>query len=109
MGNAKHTPGPWALCEQDGTIRSPVWGKSDQMADYLGVIVCDLSPALGAWPSMGRRHAEPETRANAALIAAAPDLLAACKAVLAGDPEGRGLRDQVLEQVVAAIAKAEGG
>lgn len=74
-----HTPGPWALCEDDGTIRARAFGESDQMADYRGNIVCDLSPALGAWPTRGRKHAEPETRANAALIAAAPDLLATVK------------------------------
>lgn len=80
IAKSVHTPGPWALEESDGTIRARCWGESDQMGDYLGVIVCDLKPALGAWPCVGRAHAEPETRANAALIAAAPDLLAACEA-----------------------------
>lgn len=79
---APFTPGDWFLEETDGTIRSKVWGESDQMADYKGVIICDLSPAwseYGTWPSVGRKHAEPETRANARLIITAPYLYRVAK------------------------------
>ncbi|MBY0527341.1 MAG: hypothetical protein K2R98_28350 [Gemmataceae bacterium] len=72
MSPVPHTPVPWFLEESDGTIRSKAFGRSDQMADYRGNIVCDLRPALGGWPSLGRKHAEPETRANAGVICTAP-------------------------------------
>ena len=68
------TKGPWKLI--DDCIRSPdMAGISDQMADYRGAIICDMSAGLGH--SLGerylsRRHALPETRANAHLIAASP-------------------------------------
>lgn len=81
MSEAKHTPGDWFLNEADGTIRSRAWGESDQMGDYQGVIVCDLSAGLGGWPD-ARPHAKPETLANARLIAAAPDLYSALRDLL---------------------------
>jgi len=44
--------------------------------------------------------------ANARLVAAAPDLLEACKAV-ADSPRGEGLQVEVICQLLEAIAKAE--
>jgi len=70
----KHTQGSWFLEKSDWTIRSKVWSESDMMADFRGVIIADLSRGHG-----GRNHAFSEAEANARLIAAAPDLLAACK------------------------------
>jgi hypothetical protein len=73
----KFTQGKWFLELSDGTIRSKAWGQSDQMGDYRGVIICDLTPGLGAddfSKESGREHARPETLANAKLISNAPDL-----------------------------------
>lgn len=52
------------------------------------------------------------TEADAHLIAAAPDLLAACKAILAVSEKRRDVDDatwDAIQSVRAAIAKAEGG
>lgn len=84
MSEFQGTPGPWAaVCPR---IRWRI------MAGEKFVMETD----------------EVRNEADAHLIAAAPDLLAACEAVLAGDPDGRGLRDEVLRQVVDAVAKAMG-
>lgn len=70
----KHTPGPWHV-ESDDTIRSKDF-SSIMMGDYRGVIVASVEPGHA-----GRDHARPEAAANAALIAAAPELLEACEAL----------------------------
>lgn len=49
---------------------------------------------------------EAEVKANARLIAAAPDLLEACKVLVELFPESEQIRG--MESVRAAIAKAEG-
>lgn len=50
------------------------------MGDYRGCIVADLSASIGHSPEgQSRREAIPEMKANARLIAAAPDLLALAK------------------------------
>ena len=82
---SKHTPGPWKL-------NGGIWAGADH--------IC-------GWPlrsDVGHEAAE----ANGRLIAAAPDLLEAAKAIVAGgyvmdfdSPEWTTLE--------AAIAKAEGG
>lgn len=82
---AAHTPGPWrATLHANGLVKV----ESNQR------VICD-----------GFRGEE----ANARLIAAAPDLLAALKAVLAqtGD-ESMEEQDAVFASAAAAIAKAEG-
>ena len=82
---SKHTPGPWDVSHV---------GHSQPLP-------CDF-----------RVHTESgatrdEWEANAALIAAAPDLLAALKAAIACIPINQD--KTVHEQARAAIAKAEGG
>lgn len=64
----KHTPGPWYA------VGSWVEHENDKVAD-----ICNCDPE-----SMGQEHlgrSDAEIRANARLIAAAPDLLAACEAI----------------------------
>ena len=111
----KHTPGPWELDNADGTIRSKQFQSSDQMGDYRGCIVCDMAAGLGTrWGHPARRHALPETLANALLIAAAPELLEAlevARGVILGE-WGPDCTDTVVEeqmkQIEAAICKAKG-
>ena len=107
---AKHTPGPWVqpmrYSPEDG-CDIPCGAIED--ADGRSITVCtyDQEPTISA--------------ANARLIAAAPDLLAACKAVSEWHQHSVGCPaseigaigdsgcDCGLAAVRAAIAKAEGG
>lgn len=94
MSDPNHTPGPWEYRVDGNCV--VIEGKG---ADYVA-------------------HTEnPETAAdrldiaNARLIAAAPDLLAACKKVMTtcGSPsDWNGETREFLLAIEAAIAKAEG-
>lgn len=95
MAQSKPRPGPWELY--------PVTGKSGKnklaLRAYAGRHICDISIY------------DDEDAADARLIAAAPELLAALKLLSA--EEWRDDDDPILisarEQARAAIAKAEGG
>ena len=100
---SEHTPGPWELAWEDGkhgVIGQTTGGK--------------LVAIVGNNPDDGRND---ERKANARLIAAAPDLLAACEAVLkwAETPqsEDRGtftyFAEVIVPMVDVAIAKAKSG
>lgn len=106
----KHTPGPWKaghmiLMGSDGLRKKDMWGvssdymvkdKNDEGTEYeYGYAICDVIPT--DWRLL------PE--ADAKLIAAAPELLEACKRIVAA-PFGVALGD--LEVLKAAVAKAEG-
>lgn len=81
MNNTKHTPGPWTIAGHDDADTMEIWDKH------------------GAFASC-------ETR-NARLIAAAPDLLAACQLALAcADPDYD--RDMDPEGVITTLEKAIG-
>ena len=83
---AKHTPGPW---------KAEVVGVHD-----LGnpTDICEITNGYA-------RIAEYVSDKDAALIAAAPDLLAACKEVLLFVP----VEDERIHKLIyAAIARAEG-
>jgi len=96
---AKHTEGPWRVGDAGCAVFGP---KTD--APSPKTIAC-LSKVASA---------PEETRANARLIAAAPELLDALKAMLAGAQEAawtEGWGDDVPEEVLAArkaVARAEG-
>ena len=100
-----HTPGPWEphrgvigggnslrVCKPDATKSRGCFSVAE--AETIGI---------------PRRQAE----ANARLIAAAPDLLAACKSALfwGGKPQGstgsQGLPVETLQELESAIGKAE--
>ncbi len=71
------------------------------------LIVATLPTTIDPIPKSDAAAKTLEQRnSNAALIAAAPDLLAALKAVMAEYRDGYGLK--CVDQVSAAIAKAEG-
>ncbi len=104
--NAKHTPGPWTVASQDTeTNEIPIkCGKS---------ILARVAP---------RPHWDATQEANAALIASAPDLLAALKSAVsyleANRPKGNireiftqlnEYENGVLKPARAAILQAEGG
>lgn len=91
---AKHTPGPWAHCEN---VAGNIIGSD-------GVVICSV---------YGSEARAEEDDANQALIAAAPDLLAAldrAEAFIAGfedDDTQEGI-PEMLAAIRAAIAKAKG-
>jgi len=101
---AKHTPGPWHIEEHGIYVKNRVWVS----ADRVRVAVVDQEYIGG----------EPATLsiANARLIAAAPDLLAACKSVLVWFERWAWDEDEppaswgweLKDELAAAIAKAEG-
>ena len=91
----KHTPGPWNYQEESDAYTHIV-------RDSDGKYVCGCS-----------QHTSGDAEANARLIAAAPELLAACKLIAAyvanGDADCRSNTFMAaLQQGNAAIAKAEG-
>lgn len=108
-----HTPGPWEVVRQFH-IADELWLTVNQHADANG---------MHEWVAeIKYLTTEPERQwANAHLIAAAPDLLAALKAarphvaasaeashLLQGFSRSETAEDRLLQTVDAAIAKAEG-
>lgn len=75
---AKHTPGPWAI---EFSAGGPYIG-SDAMD---GLLVAVAHPADPHPTDDGDWHPGAVTAANARLIAAAPELLEACRALVAWD------------------------
>ena len=118
----KHTPGPWRLTESGDAIVSADGGTlivETGQAYWKNL----EAAAAGASSDIAKRHL-PQVRANARLIAAAPELLEALKACekeldtwhnwqLASNPnypksDGAHVVREVLCASRAAIAKAEG-
>lgn len=88
----KHTPGKWNIVESN---------KIDEEAH----IQTDLKSICRMWIQM-----DSQDMANARLIAAAPDLLEALKALVADLKPymGQGRMDDKIRNAIAAIAKATG-
>jgi hypothetical protein len=94
MTDSKHTPGPWVI---------------DPCGDILGNRNTPTDNGLICGMCEDRRDAE--GAANARLIAAAPELLAALKEArswLIDADGGYGTYDTEIDAVDAVIAKAEG-
>ncbi len=86
-----HTPGPWSVGRLDLNEQRKIFGSSHELV------------ATAAW-ELDSQH--PTMEANARLIAAAPDLLDAARAVV-----GNANHDCLLDAIADcrhAIAKAEG-
>lgn len=84
QAKAAHTPGPW------NAIGGNVW-------DSRAIV------ATGSW----EHRSESEREANARLIAAAPEMLAALRLILASGPLANGMRDDgAMDQAREAVAKA---
>lgn len=101
MSEVMHTPGPWEICqmtEDDGPRHLAV-----RRLNQARRAVCLVS---------GLSTVDEEDEANAALIAAAPDLLAAIRGWLAIFNTERAyvspLVQAAIRESLAAIAKAEG-
>jgi hypothetical protein len=103
--STEHTPGPWRVAFSDGT------GENYITADNDKVVVSGAE--CGAWRPTGVRFP-----ADGRLIAAAPDLLAACEAFAKYDAMDADLHlkldvvaayQEAADLVHAAIAKATEG
>ena len=102
MSGAQHTPGPWHYVRKEGESAG-VYGPPQGLSDGSLIAIAETPPLI----EKNRAYAVQE--ANARLIAAAPDLLAACEAV--ADAFGKTTltrsRDiAAIKCVRAAIAKA---
>jgi hypothetical protein len=105
MSTTAHTPGPWII-----ETRLHVHAIKDALGQDLTYQDTEPQPDAGSVTSRGR--SANETLANARLIAAAPDLLAALEtcvselnqlAFLASDK----LANAAIEKGIAAITKAQ--
>jgi len=97
----KHTDGPWQLSsrETDETFDGMTFKRRFIYGTQSAVLI-----AVVCGPEIRcEMHAHDEFKANARLIAAAPDLLAALRALV--HPMAS---DEDLDAARAAIAKAEG-
>lgn len=99
-----HTPGPWAVEPDTGTI----WGPAP-CADTRGwgFKVADAHLPRSRYD----KHIATDgaRNANARLIAAAPELLTALTGLLANLTEGDFISETRIDAARAAIAKATGG
>ena len=93
----QHTPGPWKAVEAPYNPKGWLWVQNGP-----GALLADVHQNKNI-PLDARN-------ANARLMAAAPELLEACKAVLAAHPLPHGMNERhgVMAMVEAAIAQATG-
>lgn len=95
--NAKHTPGPWQSTKCKAVVKS---------ADYWAII--EEGDESAAWAIAEIDCDREAAEANAKLIAAAPELLAACEAAFS-DYQSDTFQQPTEALLRAAIAKAKGG
>ena len=93
----QHTPGPWTLGYDgnDGAFEIGVYYR-DHLATF---VIASRNQVF---------HRAEESQANARLIAAAPDLLEACREFVRKCECGQAVSSASYQQMKAAIAKAEG-
>jgi hypothetical protein len=111
---AKHTPGPWELLRGGIEVQSET-NNHEIHAFVVGIPV----PVAEIHRNMHVEHDDPvgeyvmskaEGLANAALLTAAPDLLAALEAIIKmiGPYAGQGRMDAEIAAARSAIAKSKG-
>lgn len=106
--DTKHTPGPWVACTDDAA-----WDRITIEQDRTKLPPGEEPSVVGEAYDSGDGIDRATAEANAALIAAAPDLLAALREARAlanhfaqgGGPVPR----ERFDAIDAAIARAEGG
>ena len=104
MSESKHTPGPWFVFGNGHCVGGPKgFIDGDPREQTAGVAMCGM-----------RLRTDDEAEANARLIAAAPDLLAACE-MLISDPSEEWSQTAFDRRVgaardlaLAAVKKAKG-
>jgi hypothetical protein len=101
---SKHTPGPWTPLGTKATGFSEV--VSSVATFEAGHLVCTVNRTFGRGDGTWGRIPREQVDANAYLIAAAPKLLAACKAMLcAMSTEDH---RQATWMIMKAVQEAEG-
>ena len=100
-----HTPGPWIVCECDES--AIVYIEQDR-----GALHDEEPSTIGEIDLAGDGIDKDTGLANARLIAAAPDLLAACEELVRGfdgETDCTELLDMIDKVARAALSKAKGG
>lgn len=107
---AKHTPGPWFVSHREPSVCS-IWRRDPKELYENGGTVAGERPLATVWPGWtGPDETGFPVLANARLMAAAPDLLAALEKIpqrYMDDMDAHTPRAAQLIRV--AIAKATGG
>lgn len=98
MSKATHTKGPWRL-DSDGILAADT---EDVVAQICAVDSVEDEEGFGD-PEWG-----PISEANTRLILAAPELLAACNAILSIRQTVPPAWDKYWNEIETAVAKAEG-
>lgn len=103
MNDMKHTPGPWTI-EGEGTLVTPV----------TGALIGTTRIGTGGYGEIELLDGTNEPEGNKYLIAAAPELLAALRALLVvadhpNNPMATGACSSIIADARNAIAKAKGG
>lgn len=103
---SKHTPGPWKWVIHDKSMAS-LEGPRDEEDHVMSVSPC--ASCIGRSSEFKWGACTLPNAANAALIAAAPDLLKALKALAGLEAwiQDRELKEMFQKIVYSAIAKAE--
>lgn len=98
----KHTPEPWDV-QNKGHLYGP--SARHEVVNGINIDGSKNLPTICRMPDLSE-----QSYANARLIAAAPDLLAACRAALdlISDLDPHGLNTGTYDQIAAALAKAAG-
>src|SRR3954462_676097 len=109
-----HTPGPWTVT-RDGQGRRYAWIDGGAGVDAVARVTHAQDDLSGYIPDSDRIEGDSRALANADLIAAAPDLLAACEhslaflSALSGYAPLAGVATRALtEMLKRAIATARG-
>lgn len=93
MDPIKHTPGPWVVQHEDSTSQTLPYIVVDQGKGWKNEMVCALYDVIpGEGYDQDEYKAFDNAAANARLIAAAPDLLAALEALIASPEVTRALK-----------------
>jgi hypothetical protein len=108
-----HTPGPWIFTEKASSPNLIIW---DGLSRLVAEVHCHEA-MRDADTRGGSPHRSDTAKANAALIAAAPELYEVCQALsrIEASTKGKGLLDlstvdlrDAYNLARAALAKAEG-
>ena len=101
MNDAKHTPGPWAVEDVSGVARQIYVTATDHRrgTPFIVALVYQKTPADQSQPEDVAAN-----MANARLIAAAPDLLAALQVIANGDYDNAHNPKAAARIAIAAIA-----